>query len=545
MSHAMRLVSVLGIGALLAAAGGCATSTSSLSGVSDAPAQPTSQGLAIIRANSFTMSSQGHAALARVADGSHVVVWDSRKQQDGYYGVYGRVVSADGEVLAPETQLNVNVENAQMLPAVAAAPDGSVWVAWQSFDQDGQGWGVIARRLGSDLATGTPEILVNETRDGQQAAPVIAVGAEGRVLVAWSSEAELGGPTRAMARVFAPDGKPLTGEFELGTAGAKRETTISVAALAGGGFAAAWTSVDADGRNRVSARVFEGLGVPLTSEIVAAEGVLDQLEPGLAADDAGGFAVSWLSGRENGWAVAARSFDGNGTARGEPVVMVDADDGLSRYGATLAHVSGAEWFVAHNERGESVDVVARRVNLETGALGELERLAGVSEDDQKLAAMTGATRLIADADGSYALAWEGQAGLGDGSGAHLTIRRPGLAAMTWAPEGEATETTGVIAVPHIPPIKDPNFVPRQPLVMFGSDNGDFGFNALGLLRRTRIWPWARAVWWRLRTRRSRSSRRTERRPSARTSTTSFSPPGRSGSSSIPRLCTTSTTGASG
>ena len=53
------------------------------------------------RVNSFTKSTQSHSAMDVAADGQTVVVWDSRRQQKGSYGVYLQRYSEAGKPLGP------------------------------------------------------------------------------------------------------------------------------------------------------------------------------------------------------------------------------------------------------------------------------------------------------------------------------------------------------------------------------------------------------------------------------------------------------------
>ena len=73
----------------------------------------------------------------------------------------------------PEVRVNTTVAGCQGFPAVAAAPDGSFVVVWQSQGQDGDGWGIFAQRFDR---SGTPvggEVAVNEGTAGDQQAPAV------------------------------------------------------------------------------------------------------------------------------------------------------------------------------------------------------------------------------------------------------------------------------------------------------------------------------------------------------------------------------------
>jgi hypothetical protein len=77
-------------------------------------------------------------------DGNFVVVWASKDQDGDGWGVYARRYDASG----PGEEFRVNAATAgdQLNPSVAMNHLGEFVVAWSSKGQDGDGWGVYARR---------------------------------------------------------------------------------------------------------------------------------------------------------------------------------------------------------------------------------------------------------------------------------------------------------------------------------------------------------------------------------------------------------------
>ena len=69
------------------------------------------------RVNTFTESSQDHACVAALPDGGSVVVWDSRRQQQGSYGVYLQRFDARGRRVGTEQRVNLYQQGMQMNPA--------------------------------------------------------------------------------------------------------------------------------------------------------------------------------------------------------------------------------------------------------------------------------------------------------------------------------------------------------------------------------------------------------------------------------------------
>jgi len=96
-------------------------------------------------------------ALAVLADGGYVVVWDDSADRNGYGppgrdgdgdGIFGRSFAADGTPQSRDFQVNVATAGNQADPAIAATPDGGAVVAWDEPDADGsRSRAVLARRL--------------------------------------------------------------------------------------------------------------------------------------------------------------------------------------------------------------------------------------------------------------------------------------------------------------------------------------------------------------------------------------------------------------
>ena len=113
-------------------------------------------------------------------------------------GVVIRVFAADGTALGPGRPVNTHVPGTQAGPAVNALPNGTFVVLWTSGDdQDGDEYGIFGRLVAAD---GTPrgrEIRINIQRGGLQWAPALAIAANGKGVAAWY------GPDGAGTGIFA------------------------------------------------------------------------------------------------------------------------------------------------------------------------------------------------------------------------------------------------------------------------------------------------------------------------------------------------------
>ena len=96
----------------------------------------------------FTVSSStagfhGSPAAAFDPDGNLLVVWDNFGQDGDFEGVFGQRFDPAGARVGGEFRVNSYTMFAQQGPAVASAAAGSYMVAWTSFNQDGDDYGVF------------------------------------------------------------------------------------------------------------------------------------------------------------------------------------------------------------------------------------------------------------------------------------------------------------------------------------------------------------------------------------------------------------------
>ncbi len=139
------------------------------------------------QANQETNGDQQLPDIACRADGSFLVVWESRGQDGDALGVFARNFNTDGSPAGNEFQVNTYTTDDQRRPRLCTAPDGAAVVVWDSFGQDGDGAGVYLQRYNPDSSPlGDERVINNETAESQSE-PVIACGTDGRQLIAWTN----------------------------------------------------------------------------------------------------------------------------------------------------------------------------------------------------------------------------------------------------------------------------------------------------------------------------------------------------------------------
>ena len=81
------------------------------------------------------------------ADGDAFVVWESYRPGRQRYGIYGQRFNAAGMKVGGEFQVNTYTTSQQMYPSVAVDADGDAFVIWESYGQDGSGFGIYGQRF--------------------------------------------------------------------------------------------------------------------------------------------------------------------------------------------------------------------------------------------------------------------------------------------------------------------------------------------------------------------------------------------------------------
>jgi hypothetical protein len=159
------------------------------------------------RVNTWNLDDQISPKVAMAGDGSFVVTWASHNQDGNGWGVYAQRFDPNGNALGGEFRVNTYTQDDQMAPSIAMAPDGTFVIAWQSHNQDGNGWGVYAQRYSSNGVAQGGEFLVNTTTNNDQMAPSAAMAADGSFFITWQSNNQIGNGWGVFGQRYSADGE--------------------------------------------------------------------------------------------------------------------------------------------------------------------------------------------------------------------------------------------------------------------------------------------------------------------------------------------------
>jgi hypothetical protein len=311
--------------------------------------------------NAYTLDEQRDAAVTALSGGGFAVCWTSRLQDGSGEGVYLRRFTAGGTPSGNPVRVNTVLTGDQKAPALAGLADGGLLVVWQSAQQDGSGFGIYAQRYNASGVAQGAEFRVNTTVTGHQLAPTVAALAGGGAVVSWASQNQDGSGYGIYARLLDANGSASGSEFLVNTTTASDQQAPRVTALTGGGFTVTWESRYQDGSGfGAYARSFDASGTPLSAEFRANPTTLGhQMAPVAAALANGGYALAWLGVGQDGdrGAVLGQVFDASGSIVGPVLVQGTPDDdimNLSGNGALhAAGFAGDDTYVV-NEAGDLV-----------------------------------------------------------------------------------------------------------------------------------------------------------------------------------------------
>ena len=278
--------------------------------------------------NTTTIDYQTKPAVAGLASGGFVVVWESEDNQDGNdYEVYGQRFTSSGAKNGEEFQINTFTIEPQLGPAVAGLVNGGFVVTWESQGQDGFAGGIFGQRYAIDGAKLGNEFSVNTTTEGYQEQTLITALKRGGFVVTWISYGDEGSVDADIyGQRYAQDGARSGEEFKVNTSATiwqrlRKEPRHSLSGLQDGGFVATWARPELGGSDiDVFGQRFTAAGSPSGIEFqINTYKSADQTYPFVTGLSEGGFVVTWNSdGQDAGNdGVYGQYFAGNGMPSGD------------------------------------------------------------------------------------------------------------------------------------------------------------------------------------------------------------------------------------
>jgi Ca2+-binding RTX toxin-like protein len=217
------------------------------------------------KVNTYTTNSQVNPTVAMDAGGDFVISWQSYYQDGDGYGIYAQRYNSAGVAVGNEFKVNTYTSNFQVNPTVAMDTDGDFVISWQSYGQDGNGYGIYAQRYNSAGVAVGNEFKVNTYTANYQVNPTVAIDGVGNFIISWTSDGQDGNGYGIYAQRYNSAGVAVGGEFKVNTYTDNYQFQPTVAMDAGGDFVISWTSDGQDGASGgIYAQLNSNSGVPPT-----------------------------------------------------------------------------------------------------------------------------------------------------------------------------------------------------------------------------------------------------------------------------------------
>lgn len=195
------------------------------------------------RVNTKTTYSQWQPDIAALSDGGFVVAWfDSGLLGFDRLGPMAKTYDSAGAVITPDFALSEFTIGLPTAPEVSATENGGFIAVWASLERDGDDDAVVAARYSSSGSALTAETVVNSYTIGTQAPGAVARLADGRFVVVWNSIGQDGNGIGVVARRLDSAGSPLESEILVNSDTVGNQVVRSVAADPFGGFVVTWGS---------------------------------------------------------------------------------------------------------------------------------------------------------------------------------------------------------------------------------------------------------------------------------------------------------------
>ncbi|MGQ0618995.1 MAG: calcium-binding protein [Panacagrimonas sp.] len=392
-------------------------------------ALPAATGIAAIGApigdefqvNTYTTAFQYTPRVATSDDGSFVVTWSSSGQDGSVGGIFAKRFDSSGAAITGDIPVNTYTTSDQQFSTIAADATGNFVVVWQSSEQDGDQKGVYGRRFSS---TGTPlggEFLVPNATLAEQSRPTVAMDDDGDFVVTWRSEQQDGDSFGIFARRYGSDGVALGDEFPVNTLTAFRQSRPEIDIGPAGQFVIAWTSGENSGAGPdgsaygVYARRFTAAGVAVGDDIRVNTTTLGNQRRPLTAVDAGsGFVIIWESDDGSDSGVYSQRFDSDANPLGGET-RVNTTTAGRQDAPSIAMSDDGAYVVTWGSEGQDGDrggIFGQRFAADGTPAGSEFRVHALTSGHQTAAAVA------ADADGDAVVVWYSSMRDGDGYGVY-------------------------------------------------------------------------------------------------------------------------------
>ena len=381
-------------------------------------------------------SSQRGAVLQALDNGTFVAVW--RVYTDDGPELWMRTFSADGTPMGPEAKIRLAAEDAaKENQTITVLKNGNILVAWQdqSILNGEKSWGVRGQifnaggvKIGSDLH-------FNSVVDGYQGSVSIAALAGGGFAVSYSDVSDPEAQTDIRTRVFDKDGNAVLRSGE--APGSRNDLIVNTVrpgvqdhsatiALHDGRYVVFYED-DKWGDDGIVARIFKADGTPASDEIE----ISDRANVGRGVTAAtltdGRFVAVWEDYAGGGTGSTLKARIFDAEGKPKSIELSIAGDAAAiQQDAHVVALPDGGFAVTYKNVGDKTDI--RIATFTASGAPMSEAVVHASQGRQILAR----SHLTVLADGRLVLSWDDELITGAGQVIHAQIFDPRIGAVTLA-----------------------------------------------------------------------------------------------------------------
>ncbi len=212
--------------------------------------------------NTYSYSDQSNTQTAVLSSGALVITWDSWEYLGSDRGIYAQMYDENGNRYSGEIHVNTYQDSYQVKPKIAALLNSGFVICWESYDQDGSGYGLFAQIFDEYGIKIGEEFQINTYINNRQGDAVIKVFSNGDFIICWQSDGQDGSGYGLFAQIFDEYGIKIGEEFQINTYINNRQGDAVIKVFSNGDFIISWQSDGQDGSGYgVFAQIFREDGV--------------------------------------------------------------------------------------------------------------------------------------------------------------------------------------------------------------------------------------------------------------------------------------------
>ena len=317
-----------------------------------------------------TIASGGDArpVIATTTSGNkYVVSWQANLGTGNDVDVYMSVV--EGSAISDPIIVHGTLQLTQRNPSVDITDDDSVIIAWQSFNEDGSGYGIFARVF--DVSQANPvasaaAFQVNTETEGSQTSPRVAFFSDKKFIIIWGS-GTVSTLFNVMGAVYSAGAVKQGSDFRVNAEEIGNDRPTSICILPDDSFIVAWNRFEIRLTQDAYFRRFDTSGRPLGGDqLINKFTRRRQFDATIALLHNDNFIISWTSKWQDrsSWSIYSSAYSRVPT--------------VTTYGVPTDQSSIVEQVVKPLSDGRVLSLYIVKDLIVTRLIGEVENTDGTS-----------------------------------------------------------------------------------------------------------------------------------------------------------------------